>query len=383
MHRLIPVSAAIAGAVALTMAAAIPASAQARQTETAQTEAGPVRVVTVAKGLAHPWGLAFLPDGRMIVTERGGAVRLVAKDGKLAPPLSGTPRVWASGQGGMLDVALHPDFARNRRVYLSYAEPGAGGGGTAVGWGVLDGNALTGFKVIWRMVPKASSGRHFGSRLVFARDGTLFITIGERGERERAQDPSVNRGQVIRINPDDGSIPKDNPFVGKSGYRPEIWSYGHRNPQSAALNPATGKLWTVEHGARGGDEINIPEAGKNYGWPVISYGRHYFGGKIGEGTRKAGMEQPIYYWDPSIAPSGMAFYTGDKFPAWRGNLFVGALRGQLLARLELRGDKVVREERLLRGLRERIRDVRQGPDGYLYLLTDDDPGRILRIEPAK
>lgn len=383
MRRLIPLSTATACALALTVTAASSITAQTRQTETVQTEAGPIRVVTVAKGLAHPWGLAFLPDGRRIVTERGGNLRLVSKGGTLSPPLSGTPKVWASGQGGLLDVVLHPDFATNRRIYLSYVEPGDGGGGTAVGWGVLDGNALTGFKVIWRMVPKASTGRHFGSRLVFARDGTLFVTIGERGQRERAQDPSVNRGQVIRINPDDGSIPKDNPFVGKSGYRPEIWSYGHRNPQAAALNPATGKLWTVEHGARGGDEINIPEAGKNYGWPVISYGRHYFGGKIGVGTHKAGMEQPIYYWDPSIAPSGMAFYTGDKFPAWRGNLFVGALRGQLLARLVLRGDKIVREERLLRGLRERIRDVRQGPDGYLYLLTDDDPGRILRLEPAK
>lgn len=372
------VAANLATILISTSLAALPASAQ-----TYRTEKGPVKVVTVATGLDHPWGLAFLPDGRMIVTERPGTVRIVSKSGTLSPPLAGTPKVWASGQGGMLDVALHPKFAENRRIYLSYSEAGDGGAGTAVGWGVLDGNSLKNFRVIWRMVPKGSTGRHFGSRLVFADDGTLFVTIGERGERERAQDPSVNRGQVIRINPDDGSIPRDNPFVGKAGHRPEIWSYGHRNPQSAALHPTTRKLWTVEHGARGGDEINIPEAGKNYGWPVISYGRHYWGGKIGEGTKKAGLEQPIFYWDPSIAPSGMAFYTGDKFPAWKGNLFVGGLRGQLVARLELKGDKVVHEERILRGLRERIRDVRQGPDGYLYLLTDTDPGRILKVEPAE
>ena len=233
--------------------------------------------------------------------------------------------------------------------------------------------------MIFRQTPKAGTSRHFGSRLVIARDGTLFITVGERGQRERAQDPSVNRGQVVHINRD-GTIPKDNPFVSKAGYRPEIWSYGHRNPQGAALHPDTGKLWTVEHGARGGDEINVPQPGRNYGWPVIAYGRHYWGGKIGEGTHKAGMEQPIYYWDPSIAPSGMAFYTGDRYPRWKGNVFVGALSFQLLSRLELNGEKVVKEERLFKELSERIRDVRQGPDGYLYMLTDSDDGRLLRIE---
>ena len=236
--------------------------------------------------------------------------------------------------------------------------------------------------MIWWQVPKTSGGRHFGSRLVIARDGRLFITVGERGQRNRAQDFTINRGNVIRINRD-GSIPKDNPFVGRKGYRPEVWSYGHRNPQGAALHPVTGKLWVHEHGARGGDEINIPQAGKNYGWPIIAYGRHYWGGRIGVGTARAGFEQPIYYWDPSIAPSGMAFYTGDKFPAWRGNLFVGALKFRLLVRLTLRGEKVVKEERLLQGLNERIRDVRQGPDGYIYLLTDSGDGRILRVEPAK
>ena len=354
---------------------------------TAQTftsSAGKLRVVTVAKGLENPWSLAFLPQGRMLVTERAGRIRIVSKSGELLPPLRGVPKVFAWGQGGMLDVILDRDFARNHTIFISFSEPGEDGGGTAVARAVLDvaGNRLTGLKVIWRQVPKTSGGRHFGSRLVIARDGRLFITVGERGQRNRAQDFTINRGNVIRINRD-GSIPKDNPFVGRKGYRPEVWSYGHRNPQGAALHPVTGKLWVHEHGARGGDEINIPQAGKNYGWPIIAYGRHYWGGRIGVGTHKAGLEQPIYYWDPSIAPSGMAFYTGDKFPAWRGNLFVGALKFRLLVRLTLRGEKVVKEERLLQGLNERIRDVRQGPDGYIYLLTDSGDGRILRVMPAK
>ena len=342
-----------------------------------------LRVVTVAKDLEYPWGLAFLPDGRMLVTEREGAIRVVARNGRVSRPLKGAPAVYASGQGGMLDIALAPDFETSRAVYFSYAEPGEGGAGTAVARARLDlaDNRLSELEVVFRQVPKSSGGRHFGGRLVFARDGRLFITVGERGERDRAQDFTINRGQVVRIEPD-GSIPADNPFVGKAGFRPEVWSYGHRNPQGAALHPATGKLWVHEHGARGGDEINVPEPGRNYGWPVIAYGRHYFGGKIGEGTHKAGLEQPIHYWDPSIAPSGMAFYTGDKFPKWRGNLLVGALKYQLVARLVLDGEKVVEEERILEALDERIRDVRQGPDGFIYLLTDADPGRILRVEPA-
>jgi len=340
-----------------------------------------LRLATVAKGLEHPWSLAFLPDGRMLVTERPGRLRIVGRGGKISPPVKGVPRVYARGQGGLLDVILDTDFAANGVIFLSYAEPGAGGGGTAVARAVLKDGALSGLRVIFRQVPKTSGGRHFGSRLVIGRDGTLFITVGERGERKRAQDPSVNRGQVVRIHRD-GRIPKDNPFVGKAGHRPEIWSYGHRNPQGAALHPTTGKLWTVEHGARGGDEINIPRPGRNYGWPVISYGRHYWGGKIGEGTRKAGMEQPVHYWDPSIAPSGMAFYTGDKYPRWKGNVFVGALRFQLLSRLVLKGEKVIKEERLFEELGERIRDVRQGPDGYLYILTDSGEGALSRIEPV-
>lgn len=339
-----------------------------------------VRVVTVARGLENPWGLAFLPDTRMLVTERPGRLRYIDRIGNISKPLGGVPEVYARGQGGLLDVALDPHFADNKLVYLSYAEPGKEGGGTAVGRGRLKENRLEDFRVIFRQVPKANTRVHFGSRLVFSRDGTLFITIGERGQRERAQDFSIHRGQVIRVMPD-GTVPEDNPFVGRLGYRPETWSHGHRNPQSAALHPETGRLWTVEHGARGGDEINIPLKGRNYGWPVISFGRHYSGLKIGEGTHKEGMEQPIYYWDPSIAPSGMAFYTADRFRAWKGNLLVGALKGQMLVRLELKGEEVVREERMLQGLEERIRDVRQGPDGFVYLLTDSEDGRVLRLEP--
>ncbi len=321
-----------------------------------------LRLVTVAEGLSYPWGLAFLPDGNMLVTERKGRLRIVAPSGRLSPPLDGVPEVYAVGQGGLLDVALDPHFAQTGRIYLSHAEPSTSGVGTAVARARLDaaGNRLLDFQVIFRQHPKSPGGRHFGSRLVFAADGRLFVTVGERGQRQRAQDVGVNRGQVIRIAPD-GSIPHNNPFVGKPGHRPEIWSYGHRNPQGAALHPVTGALWIHEHGAQGGDEVNVPQAGRNYGWPIIAYGRHYSGGRIGVGTHKRGMEQPIHYWDPSIAPSGMAFYTGDKFPKWRGDLLVGALKFRLLVRLTLEGGKVAGEECLLVGLGERIRDVRQGP----------------------
>jgi aldose sugar dehydrogenase len=359
------------------------AQAQAPRSPTPAPVKGVVRVETVVRGLEHPWALAFLPDGRMLVTERPGRVRIVERDGRISAPLGGVPRVQARGQGGLLDVALDPRFADNRLVYLSYAEPGEGGtAGTAVARGRLGDGRLEDVQVIYRQQPKVEGANHFGSRLVFARDGTLFVTQGERFDyRDQAQDLSSGLGKLVRLNPD-GSVPRDNPFVGRAGARTEIWSYGHRNIQSAALHPQTGQLWTVEHGARGGDELNRPEAGKNYGWPIISYGVHYSGAKIGEGTAKPGMEQPLYYWDPVIAPSGMAFYTGEAFPGWQGSLLIGSLRPGLLVRLTLEDGRVAREERYLADLDERIRDVRQGPDGLLYLLTDSRDGHLLRVMPA-
>jgi len=329
----------------------------------------------------RPWSLAWLPDGRMLVTERPGRLRVVSKDGRLSVPVSGLPRIFSDGQGGLLDILVDPGFSENRVVYFSFAEPAIDGAGTAVARAQLRGERLEKVEILFRQFPKTTSQVHFGSRLALARDGTLFITVGERGQRAMAQDPSINRGQVIRIHTD-GRVPNDNPFVGLAGHRPEIWSYGHRNPQGAAIHPGTGALWIHEHGARGGDEINIPVRGGNHGWPVIAYGRHYSGDPIGVGQSAPGMEQPIHYWDPSIAPSGMAFYTGDRFPKWRGNLLVGALKFRLVVRLTLDGDRVVGQEPLINGLGERIRDVRQGPDGYIYLLTDSDNGQILRLEPV-
>lgn len=371
-------------AAVLACASLAPAIGHAEQTRAPEPARKPAAVVqTVARGLAHPWGLQFLPDGRMLVTERQGRLRIVTRDGKLSAAIANVPGVYGIGQGGLLDIALDPDFARTARIYLTFAEPrGAGTAGTALARARLipagDGGSLEDVAVIFRQQPQASGGNHFGSRIAIARDGNLFVTLGERYQRDRAQDLSMHYGKVVRITPD-GVVPPDNPMRTGGEIRPEIWSYGHRNPQSAAIHPVTGKLWTVEHGARGGDEINIPEAGKNYGWPIITYGRDYSGAKIGEATAKTGMEQPVYYWDPSIAPSGMAFYTSDLVPEWKGNLFVGALAGQHLARLVLDGERVVGEERLLVDEGERIRDVRQGPDGALYLLTDSPEGRILRV----
>lgn len=341
-----------------------------------------MRVTTVARGLVHPWGVAFLPDGRMLVTERPGRLRIVGRDGKLSAPLTGVPRVLAEGQGGLLDVALDPKFGQNRTIYLSFSEPGADGtASTAVARAVLGESGLQNTRVIYRQLPKVVSSGHYGSRLVFRRDGTLFVTQGERMRySEQAQDLKSLLGKVVRIN-SDGTIPRDNPFVGRKDARPEIWSYGHRNVQGAALHPDTGELWTIEHGARGGDELNHPEAGKNYGWPVITYGVDYSGLPIGQGLRsKAGMEQPVYYWDPVIAPSGMAFYTGDAYPNWKGSVFVGSLTPGELVRLTMQNGRVTGEERFLGELNERIRDVQQGPDGLLYLLTDNQSGRVLRIE---
>ncbi len=358
--------------------------AHAQQTRAPEPrEKSVVKVETVAKGLVHPWGLQFLPDGRMLVTERPGRLRLVTRDGKISDPIANVPAVFASGQGGLLDVAVDPAFASTGTMYFTFAEPrGAGTAATSVGRAKLaitgSSGSLEDVRIIFRQQPQTSGGLHFGSRIAMARDGNLFVALGERYQRDRAQDLTTHYGKVVRIDPN-GGMAKGNPVPAGKDIQPEIWSYGHRNMQSAAIHPVTGKLWTVEHGARGGDEINIPESGKNYGWPVITYGRDYSGAKIGEGTAKAGYEQPIYYWDPSIAPSGMAFYTGDLMPKWKGNLFVGALAGQHLARLVLDGEAVVAEEKLLATEGERIRDVRQGPDGALYLLTDHPEGRILRV----
>lgn len=350
-------------------------------------------VVTVASGLDKPWGMTFLPDGRMLVTEKPGRLRVVKTDGTMSEPVAGLPAVDARGQGGLLDVELDPRFASTRLIYWSYSEPQADGtNNTAVARGVfVDGAAprVDDVQVIYHQVPSLNSRQHYGSRLVFARDGTLFVTQGDRSVtpgRMQAQNLDSLIGKIARINPD-GSIPKDNPFVGREGARPEIWSIGHRNIQGATLHPQTGELWEVEHGTRGGDEINIARKGKDYGWPTIAYGIEYRGGPITGGiTAKNGMEQPLYYWDPVIAPGGMTFYTADLFPAWKGSLFIGGLGSTALVRLDVDGERITGEERLLTDLepqRERIRDVQQGPDGALYLLTDNTEGRILRLIPGK
>ena len=348
-------------------------------------------VITVAEGLQNPWGMAFLPGGRMLVTERPGRLRVVGADGTMSEPVEGLPAVDARGQGGLLDVALDPGFESNRLVYWSYAEARDGGNNTAVARGrLVDDGAprVENVQVIFHQVPSLSSRAHFGGRLVFGRDGTLFVTLGERASSEgrmQAQRMDGLLGKIARIDAD-GSIPRDNPFAGNPDVRPEIWSIGHRNVQGATLHPATGELWAVEHGTRGGDEINIARAGRDYGWPTIAYGIEYNGEAIaGNITAKDGMEQPLYYWDPVIAPSGMTFYTGALFPAWQGSLFVGGLAGMHLARLTMDGERIVGEERLLTDLQpqpERIRDVRQGPDGALYILTDSPNGRVLKLVPS-
>ncbi len=375
---------ALLGTWRLVLAFALCAQAPESNAQVISSQEHSFRVIKLADGLEHPWGLAFLPDGRMLVTERPGRLRIVGADGKLEKrPVSGLPEIAEYGQGGLLDVALHPRYTQNRLVYLSFAGRGQGGVSTEVGRGKLSGDRLEDFEILFRQLPKSHAGQHFGSRLVFDRAGFLYITLGDRGDRERAQRRDDHAGSVIRLH-DDGRVPKDNPFVGRGGWKPEKYTLGNRNIQGAAVHPDTGLLWTHEHGPQGGDEINVIRAGVNYGWPVITYGREYVSGfRIGEGTHKAGMAQPLYYWVPSIAPSGMAFYTGDKFPRWRGDLFVGALRDRLLVRLRLDGERVVSEERMLEGAPGRIRDVRSGPDGYLYLLTDSDDGVLVRLEPAE
>lgn len=369
------------GAGLIVALAAIWSAPAFSQATIVNAQSGPVRVEVVTDDLTHPWGMTFLPDGRMLVTERPGRLRLVGADGGVSAPLSGVPRVYASGQGGLLDVALSPSFATDRWVYLSFSEPGEGGASTAVARGRLNAGAtaLENVETIFRQTPKVSGGRHFGSRLAFARDGRLFVTTGDRGSDDQAQDLSNHIGTVVRIEAD-GSVPGDNPFVGRAGARPEIWSYGHRNGQGAAIHPQTGALWQHEQGPRGGDEINIPEAGKNYGWPLVSWGSQYSGRSIPDPATRPDLTDAIYHWNPVIAASGMAFYTQDAFPAWRGSLLVGGLVARAVVRLTLEGDKVVGEERIALGAR--IRDVRQGPDGKVYALTDESDGKLLRLSPA-
>lgn len=361
---------------------AVSETSLANQTRAPAAPTSQVTVQTVAEGLDHPWGFEFLPDGGILVTERDGRMRIVSTDGRLSQPVAGVPEVFAQGQGGLLDVALAPDFETSGTIYFSFSEPRRDGNGTAVARARLNADVspprLEDVQVIFHQQPSYDGNVHFGSRIVPTPDGKLFVTLGERFQMRYAQDLSRHWGKVVRINAD-GSVPDDNPFVGREGARSEIWSYGHRNPQAAALHPETGELWIVDHGPRGGDEVNVVRKGLNYGWPVINYGRHYTGEEIPK--RREGMEQPLYYWDPSIAPSGMAFYTADRAPQWRGNLFVGALAGRHLARLVLDGEQVTAEERLLTDLNQRIRDVKQGPDGAIYVATDSARGRILRVTP--
>jgi glucose/arabinose dehydrogenase len=354
------------------------------QGQTFKSSAGELKTETVVSGVVHPWALAFLPDGRLLITERPGRMRIAGRDGKLTPPLKNVPKVFASGQGGLLDVVLDRNFAQNKTIYFCYAEPVGSGARTAMARAALAEDRLDDVAVIFHQAGPLSHSNHFGCRIAQSADGNLFLTMGEHfTDRDEAQKLTSHLGKIVRIKPD-GTVPDDNPFVGRKDAKPEIWSYGHRNAQGATIHPMTGKLWEHEHGPRGGDEVNIPQPGKNYGWPVICYGVNYDGTPVGSGkSEMPGMEQPIKYWVPSIAPSGMAFYEGDLFPAWKGILFVGALAGQMLVRLTLDGEKITGEERLLRELRERIRDVRVGPDGALYLITDSNSGRILRVAPAK
>ncbi|HEX5638453.1 MAG TPA: PQQ-dependent sugar dehydrogenase [Burkholderiaceae bacterium] len=373
-----------ASALAILLLAAAPPAALSQ----VATQEHRVRLVTVATGLEYPWSLAFLPDGRMLVTERPGRLRVLTKDGRLDPkPVEGLPRVDPQGQGGLMDVVLHPDYARNGWVYWTYTQRGGGNGnGTELARGKLAGGPgnyrMEQVQVLFRMQPKTSTGRHFGSRLVFDRDGALYMTLGDRGEQDKAQDLADHRGKILRLSEDGKPAPR-NPFLDRANARPEIFSYGHRNVQGAALHPGTGALWVAEHGPQGGDELNLVRAGVNYGWPVITYGVNYgIGTKIGEGTSKPGMAQPQKHWIPSPALSGMAFYQGDKFPRWRGDLLIGALRGQALIRVRLDSERVAADEFLLNGALPRIRDVRVGPDGHVYLLGDQSDGSVLRLEPA-
>ncbi|WP_295552588.1 PQQ-dependent sugar dehydrogenase [Limnohabitans sp. Rim8] len=367
----------------LSMAAMTPLSAQDRSS-LITSEKHTFRLATLVTGLENPWSVAFLPDGRMLVTERAGRLRLVGSDFRLDPkPIEGLPESVERGQGGLFDVVLHPQYAQNGLIYWAYNAPGPDGWGTALARGKLQGQRMTSVQVLFSMLPKTRSSHHFGGRIVFDKSGMLYLTLGDRGDKDRAQKLDDHAGSVIRLH-DDGRVPADNPFVNRAGALPEKWTLGNRNMQGAALHPQTGELWTHEHGPQGGDEINVMRPGLNYGWPVITYGVNYgLGTRIGEGQAKPGMVQPLYKWVPSIAPSGMAFVSGSQFPQWQGDLLVGALRGQMLVRLVLDGEKVLREERLLQGRAGRIRDVRMGPDGLVYLLSDGPDGALMRLEPSR
>ena len=386
----------LAFAIVTSLAACKPAStAEAKDTavvassqkpaQALASQAGVMEVTEVARGLEHPWAMTFLPDGSLLVTERAGRLRKVGIDGSISAPLAGVPTVFAEGQGGLLDVALSPDFANDQRVYLSYAEPGENGSaGTAVAYATLGATGLENLKVIYQQQPKLVGPNHFGSRLAFDGQGHLFISQGERNDRPTSQKLDMLQGKLVRLDLE-GNVPKGNPFVGQAGARPEIWSYGHRNMQGMAIDPRTGKLWQSEHGPRGGDEINLPQPGKNYGWPIITHGINYSGMRIPEaiGSAKEGMEPPYHVWEKSPGLSGMAFYTGRPGNPWNDSLFLGSLAESNLIRLTLQGDKIVGEERLLKEAGERVRDVRVGPDDNLYVLTDEEDGKLLRIQPPK
>ncbi len=368
-----------------TPAAAKPAPAQPPVARALSSTLGKIQVTELARGLDHPWGLALLPEGGYLVTERSGQLRRIGADGAISAPLAGVPKVFAEGQGGLLDVALSPDFASSRRIYLSFAEPGDNGtAGTAVASATLGADALADVEVIYRQEPKLDGPNHFGSRLAFDGQGHVFISQGERNHRPTSQELDKLQGKLVRLNLD-GSVPQDNPFVGKAGARPEIWSYGHRNMQGLAIDPRTGKLWESEHGPRGGDEINLPRPGLNYGWPIITHGINYSGLPIPEaqGREKAGMEAPHHVWEKSPGVSGMAFYTGHAGSPWNDSLFLGSLAERNLIRLGLKDDAIVSEERLLNEIGERVRDVRVGPDGNVYVLTDENDGKLLRIAPPE
>ena len=386
----------LAFAIVTSLAACKPAStAEAKDTavvapsqkpaQALASQAGVMEVTEVARGLEHPWAMTFLPDGSLLVTERAGRLRKVGTDGSISAPLAGVPTVFAEGQGGLLDVALSPNFANDQRVYLSYAEPGENGSaGTAVAYGTLGAAGLENLKVIYQQQPKLVGPNHFGSRLAFDGQDHLFISQGERNDRPTSQKLDMLQGKLVRLDLE-GNVPKGNPFVGQAGARPEIWSYGHRNMQGMAIDPRTGKLWQSEHGPRGGDEINLPQPGKNYGWPIITHGINYSGMRIPEaiGSAKEGMEPPYHVWEKSPGLSGMAFYTGRPGNPWNDSLFLGSLAESNLIRLTLQGDKIVGEERLLKEAGERVRDVRVGPDDNLYVLTDEEDGKLLRIQPPK